>query len=198
MERLNEQLREHETSISINEESGVLTVKSAGVGFDSMRADYLETSQPFIDTLALALAQTLPCFLSCPMEEDDGCSSINAPGACLSAVFVEGHSDNDPWWDCGGVGKRVRCSEEESQQKNVVLSARRALSTLTGLGTAQPALTTLQNDEDQHLWAIAGYGSKRPLDPGDQDSDEAKERNRRIDFRFVMAPPPPLDELVTE
>jgi len=79
-------------------------------------------------------------------------------------------------------------TQQQSDDRNTVLSAQRALSTLKGLAAERPALDALENDEDLHLWSVAGYGSKRPLDRLDHDSEEAMARNRRIDFRFVMAP----------
>ena len=94
----------------------------------------------------------------------------------LEAVFIEGHTDNDP----------IRSAKFSD---NWDLSARRATNTYRALVTGKPELKTFNNPakEPQPVLGVSGYGETRPAKVG--TTDEIKKLNRRVDLRFLMAHP---------
>jgi flagellar motor protein MotB len=90
------------------------------------------------------------------------------------AIYIEGHTDNVP----------IRTAEFPS---NWQLSSSRAISTFNALILYQPDLQTLHNHQQRAVIGISGYGEQRPV--ADNATDEGRQKNRRIDIRFVMAYP---------
>lgn len=90
------------------------------------------------------------------------------------AVYVEGHTDDVP----------IRTPEFAS---NWELSSARAINTFKALIDAKPDLSHLTNPLGRAIFGISGYGEKRPV--ADNATDEGRQKNRRIDIRFVMAYP---------
>lgn len=90
------------------------------------------------------------------------------------AVYVEGHTDDVP----------IRTLEFAS---NWELSSARAINTFKALIDAKPDLAHLTNPLGRAVFGISGYGEKRPV--ADNATDEGRQKNRRIDIRFVMAYP---------
>jgi flagellar motor protein MotB len=90
------------------------------------------------------------------------------------AIYIEGHTDNVP----------IRTAEFPS---NWQLSSSRAISTFNALILSQPDLQTLHNHQQRAVIGISGYGEQRPV--ADNATDEGRQKNRRIDIRFVMAYP---------
>jgi flagellar motor protein MotB len=92
----------------------------------------------------------------------------------LEAVFIEGHTDSDPF-------------AQGSLRDNWVLSAERAINTYKEIAAARPGLESLRNTADQHLLGVSGYEARRPTDRSEgQSSDDKKAADRRIDLRFIM------------
>ena len=109
----------------------------------------------------------------------------------LEAIFIEGHTDNLP----------INTPEFPD---NWTLSTARAINTYRALIANQPDLEKLANRHDQSLFGVSGYGEMRAI--GDNNTDDGRRLNRRIDIRFVLAapkffapadpnapPPPPVD-----
>ncbi len=90
------------------------------------------------------------------------------------AIYIEGHTDNVP----------IKTAEFPS---NWQLSSSRAISTFNALILSQPDLQTLHNHQQKAVMGISGYGEQRPV--ADNATDEGRQKNRRIDIRFVMAYP---------
>jgi chemotaxis protein MotB len=90
------------------------------------------------------------------------------------AIYIEGHTDNVP----------IRTAEFPS---NWQLSSARAISTFNALSASQSDLGALQNHQKRALLGISGYGEQRPV--ADNSTEEGRQKNRRIDIRFVMAYP---------
>jgi flagellar motor protein MotB len=90
------------------------------------------------------------------------------------AIYIEGHTDNIP----------IRTAEFAS---NWQLASARAISTFTALALSQPALGTLHNHQQKAVFGISGYGEQRPV--AANATEEGRQKNRRIDIRFVMAYP---------
>ena len=105
---------------------------------------------------------------------------------------VEGHTDSDPMSGNGLI------------RDNLDLSAIRATNTFRALVAAQPDLLDFQNapgNEASPILSVSGYGPSRPV--AAESSEENKARNRRIDLRFLMAPPTdggqgPLEPAISE
>lgn len=90
------------------------------------------------------------------------------------AVYIEGHTDNVP----------IRTEEFAS---NWELSTARAISTFKALAEHQPLLSELRNLQGKAVMGISGYGEQRPM--AENSTEEGRQKNRRIDIRFVMAYP---------
>lgn len=90
------------------------------------------------------------------------------------AIYIEGHTDNVP----------IHRTEFAS---NWELSSARAIRTSSTLQAAEPALGMLKNHQGKAVIGISGYADQRPV--ADNDSDAGRQKNRRIDVRFVMAYP---------
>lgn len=162
-------------------EDGVLRLPQ-DVLFDSGDGELSATGEEAVDLLADALAKWVPCYTShwtwaC---EDQ---TFRQEGAKLSAVFIEGHTDNKPV---------VNMETVEKYGDNWGLSSARAISAFKRLvsrepgASDKPALRQLTNDEGEKLLSISGYADNRPADTN--NTSEGREKNRRIDVRFIFTP----------
>ncbi|WP_231483474.1 MULTISPECIES: OmpA family protein [unclassified Alcanivorax] len=96
----------------------------------------------------------------------------------LDTIFVEGHTDNRPFWGAPGKG-------------NWGLSTFRAISLWEYWGEAidkRMALYNLRNHEGQPLFSVSGYADTRPVTEI-QSAESDYELNRRIDIRITIRRP---------
>jgi len=96
----------------------------------------------------------------------------------LDTIFVEGHTDNRPFWGAPGKG-------------NWGLSTFRAISLWEYWGEAidkDMALYDLRNHEGQPLFSVSGYADTRPVTEV-QNEESDYELNRRIDIRITIRRP---------
>lgn len=91
------------------------------------------------------------------------------------AIYIEGHTDNMP------------TNKNSDYPSNWHLSSARAIDTFNALIQSQPDLQSLYNHQQKAVLGISGYGEQRPV--ADNTTDEGRQKNRRIDIRFVMAYP---------
>lgn len=130
-----------------------------------------------LQVLADGLMTHLPCYsyrANTPQPAD--CGTVHH----LEAIFVEGHTDSDP------ITPSARLRD------NWDLSAARASNTFRILTGYRPDLMGFLSDTAGApgalpIFSVAGYADQRPVASG--DTEEAKNQNRRIDVRFVMASP---------
>lgn len=167
---LQQSLQERGLQVEIDTKTGVLRLPD-DVLFDKGRFDLTDRGRNAIGKVASAMAEVLPCFTA-----SDLCQGERSPHL-IDAVFVEGHTDSDAMY--GGMN-------------NYGLSVRRAESTFAMLQQAQPALQSFLNKPKDEpgsapILGLSGYGPDRPIAEGDNEA--AKERNRRIDLRFLMTSP---------
>lgn len=94
----------------------------------------------------------------------------------LEAIYLEGHTDNKPI-----SGKYV---------DNWDLSVARATNSYRAMLNGSAKLAALKNTEGKSLLSVSGYGAERPVENNSNKNEEERKANRRIDIRFVMAPPP--------
>ncbi len=170
-------LREQGVTVLIDRDNGILRLPES-ILFPKGHAELSPGGKEAVAKLAKALNQVLPCYSSQP----DGTTPAQCPPSAfgLEALLVEGHTDSDG-----------------SEEMNWRLSMERSLHTYQVMTREYPSLGSLcsrQTRQDQGkppslypLMSVAGYGLKRPVAPN--DTEENKQRNRRIDIRFIMTPP---------
>jgi chemotaxis protein MotB len=159
--------------VTIDEDNGTLQLGD-DVLFPKGSADAYPEALPKLRLIADALDRVLPCYA---MDENSR-RPFRKCGAehkgRLDAVYIEGHTDATP-------------IKSAHFQNNWELSAARAAVTFNKLVEYAPALGLLKNDRHEALIGVSGYGEYRPLDPG--SSENAMQKNRRIELRFVMVSP---------
>ena len=99
-------------------------------------------------------------------------------GVLRIPVFIEGHTDN------------VDIHTDEFPS-NWELSTKRAINTWNLMRGDVPELDREKNANEQPIFSCSGYADTRPIvdDEYDEDSEEGRQANRRIDLRFTMMPP---------
>ena len=96
----------------------------------------------------------------------------------VETVFIEGHTDN------------VDIHTDEFPS-NWELSTKRAINTWNLMRGDVPELDREKNANEQPIFSCSGYADTRPIvdDEYDENSEEGRQANRRIDLRFTMMPP---------
>lgn len=130
-----------------------------GVMFDVGRADIKSEGQKILITLGQILEKTLK------LEQFEG---------EVETVFIEGHTDNIP----------ISNGEFPS---NWELSTKRAINTWLLMGSVSPNLQQIKNKRTQLIFSCSGYADTRPI--ADNNTEDGRRKNRRIDVRFSMSPP---------
>jgi len=170
LSQLEQALRAVQVEVVVDEERGVLRLPDEVIRFPVGAREYRADDEPSVRKLGRVLSDVLPCFSSRASEAE--CLERNPAQARLEAVFVEGHSDSQSYQGVFGT--------------NLGLSAARAQYTyerMTGEGAEGSAgLADLRNPGGERLFGVSGYGDERPI-------SDRHDLNRRIDLRFIMAPP---------
>ncbi len=184
MDEIMRLLREEgETRIEIDADNGVIRFGEA-ILFDSGRADVKADGVVAIARLRRVLEAVLPCYAADRIAAD--CRSRGGDGT-VDAVFVEGHTDKvriqpggrySDNWELSAA--RARTVYQQLMQPDAATAATVVPDDLSG------SLGRLKNSQRQSVFSISGYADRRPVDA------DRLEANRRIDLRFVMAPPPEL------
>jgi flagellar motor protein MotB len=177
------QLLQGQVPVIVDEENGTLQLGD-DVLFPKGSADTYPEALPKLRLLAKALDAVLPCYARVGDARPLDYCGATSKGR-LEAVYIEGHTDSTP----------IRTSRF---QNNWDLSAARASETFKKLIEDFPALGGLENDRNEHLIGVSGYGDLRPVDAA--DTPEAMQKNRRIELRFIMVSPqtPALDGLMDQ
>lgn len=176
LKHLKNLLAQNGITVEINADQGVLTLPEGSVSFVEGRDTFDNRhgeSERRVRILAQTLAQVLPCYSAPPYHGEDYCQQERSE-VLLEAVLIEGHTD-----------KR----RHQGPLGNWRLSALRAIKTYdTLLDERREPLGRLVNHSGRKLLSVAGYAETRPVD--ERDTPEAYRRNRRIDLRFIVSPPP--------
>jgi chemotaxis protein MotB len=170
--------------VEIDPENGVLRLK-ADLLFEKGESTLTGEGHKVIGHVTDALWIVLPCYANARRNgPPNDCPTFK--GGRLEAVFIEGHTDSDPF--ATGAAKN-----------NWILSTERAISTYKKIIANQPNLEEMRNDSEQHLLGVSGYEARRPTPrlPGQSD-EEKKAADRRIDLRFIMTSPKPEPLTATE
>jgi len=155
--------------VTIDEDNGTLQL-GGDILFPKGSADAYPEALPKLRLLGYALDRVLPCYASAGDSAPPMRCSGRRKGR-LDAVYIEGHTDTTP-------------IKTPRFQNNWELSAARASETFAALVEAYPSLAALKNDRGERLIGVSGYGEYRPIDPA--ATDEARQKNRRIELRFIM------------
>ena len=183
LERLKEELGKFgHSNIDVDFRDGVLRLPE-DVLFRSGDAEFDEIKNPAgikaVRNLAKALQKWIPCYT---VHRNSDCEQLGIGPVthALSAIFIEGHTDNIP------------VMKPETIQKygdNWGLSSARAINTykvLTEFNNKQ--LENYENSENQQLLSVSAYSKNREVVPNNSRSNRKK--NRRIDLRFLFSPTP--------
>lgn len=173
VEQIYTSLKDQGVEVVIDKDNGILRLPES-ILFAVGKSELSSEGRQAVAKLANALALVLPCYTRQPnVATPDDCT---ASAFGLEALLIEGHTDSDG-----------------AEDMNWRLSMERALHTYQVLVKERPELSAMcsRQDRNEHsgypLLSIAGYGFKRPVAPN--DLPENKNRNRRIDLRFIMTPP---------
>ena len=174
-------LKERGVPARVDRQAGILHLPGDML-FLSNSATLSSVQRDKVDTLADALAETLPCFT--PMNDRKACDASDLP--ILETVLIEGHTDHARIH--GGLFR-----------DNDQLSTERALTVFAELQNRQTELDKLLNvDGTYPLLGFSGFGDRRPLPEAKGDSDADYAQNRRIDLRFLLARNAELERLRSE
>ncbi|MEI8395126.1 MAG: OmpA family protein [Rhodospirillaceae bacterium] len=154
-------------AVQINPVEGVLSLSEALL-FDKGKAELAKRGEDALAVLAQSLFNSVFCYAA-PIEGmvRKACS---VTVYSLEAIIIEGHTDSDG-----------------NDTGNWNFSVKRAFNVYQTLMGASAGLARLVNLNQQTLFSLSGYGKGRPIKPN--DTDENKQRNRRIDIRLVMTSP---------
>ncbi|MGD9966393.1 MAG: flagellar motor protein MotB [Hyphomonadaceae bacterium] len=178
LEQLKDSLEERGVVVSIDRQSGVLRLPD-DILFARGQAQLSPEGENAVRDLGDVLVEILPCYADLP-QGDTGCAHA---AHRIESVFVEGHTDIDPFVGAGGID-------------NWDLSVARATNTYRALSRGRDLLSRLcarkPDGRCDPILSVSGYGPQRPVQAG--DSEEAKRRNRRIDLRIIMVTPSAPEE----
>jgi len=172
------EVREGGVEVEEDAVNGIIRLKN-NVLFGSGQSVVSDDGLAALDILATAMLTHTQCHTFVPKDVVLPDVSCEGRRHIIDAIFVEGHTDSDPI-------KTDRLSD------NWDLSVARATNTYRVLASAEPRLTTLRNAPPSEAYSegvlsVAGYGFERPI--ADEQTQEGKALNRRIDIRILMRPP---------
>lgn len=162
LQEIEGEMEKRGVKVQIDKKQGVLRIPES-VLFESGEASIKSEGQAAVSELGSVLHQIL--------QKDDYKNAVET-------IFIEGHTDNVP-------------IENEYFHSNWELSTQRAINTWNLMRDDTQGLDDLRNPNDQPIFSCSGYADTRPVtDDGlDEDSEEGRSANRRIDLRFAMMPP---------
>lgn len=176
LEDLKDFLQRQGLRVHVDTDQGILRLPEK-ILFPLGSADLQPEGKENLRKLATALRSTAPCYA--------GSRSAPRPAMCpedkfhpgtLEAILIEGHT-NVPIRDGGHF------------RNNWELSAKRSIVTYLEMLRAEPLLEELKNPNAEPLLSVSAYADTRPVVRHEKETPEPL--NRRIDLRFLMAPPTP-------
>lgn len=177
---LERELKATGLDVQIDRENGVLRLTENAIRFATDKSNLSAQAADNVRKLAAVLARVLPRYTSCVVSSNATDCKLLAPGAAIDTVFIEGHTDRQ--------GSETAAGDSRNWQ----LSTERAVETYRTLTAFEPSLRALRNPEKKEILSVSGYSSTRPIPgteipaQGGEITQQAWEKNRRIDMRFVM------------
>ena len=173
--RLHEELQIAYVPVEIDETNGILRIPEESLTFATGKADLSLEAKEVLSTVRKILEKELVCYSK--GHELRKCVHKNPHGHTLDAVFIEGHTDNQPY---GG---------DRTGTKNRRLSTDRANAVYEALLFKEGILYSFKNPAGESLFSLSGYGADRPV-PGHVHKRPTDDpMNRRIELRFIMTAP---------
>jgi len=151
---------------------GVVTLRGANL-FPVGDSTLTQEAKKTISYLSEVIRDETACFVraeASPVSQ----KKCNPNRIYIEAIFVEGHTDDQP----------VKTILSDGSKNNLELSARRATNTFDAMIQAAPQLATDKNLDSEAVLSVAAYGEQRRGVPN--LTEQSRDRNRRIDIRFVM------------
>lgn len=188
--------------IQIVEEQGVLRLPE-GLLFNSGEYKFEENSRAF--AVSQSLSQALNLILPCSVLTASGepyigkseCDKLlyhNKELGFVQAIYLEGHTDNEPITN--GL------SGDPNLTNNLKLSARRSTNTFDSIIEQSPEILSFHGPAGdsaelrfEPVLASSAYGELRPT--ATNATEEGRRSNRRIDLRIVMYVPGNLDSMTS-
>ena len=173
LDKLAKTLEQDGVHVVVDRENGILRLPENAL-FASGEAQLGSQGQAALQVLANRLVELLPCYTA-GAETRKNCPK--ASEAILEAVYIEGHTDNVP-------------ISTGQFKDNWDLSSARAIKTYRFMLQAAPSLEHVQNASGTAtLFGASAYADQRPVKPNNNLTIEGRAQNRRIDLRFLLAPP---------
>jgi len=175
LKRIQARLREAKYPSEIVESEGVLRLPE-GVLFLPGQAILGSRARGALRIIADSLDEELPCFGAAHSTECPGNT-----GPILEAVYIEGHTD-----DLAINTRQFRSNWE--------LSSARAIATYNFMIGASKSLEEAPNASgNATLLGASAYADTRRIAKSDNPTAADRQKNRRVDFRFLLAPPSGAD-----
>lgn len=176
LRELERSLEQQGIDVRVFPETGVLRLPE-NILFESGQAELSARGERAVGVLATALDPLIPCFARVDGFGWQGTGQVvcdDQHHGRLEAVLIEGHTDDRP----------IRGGRFLS---NWELSTARAIATFAALERGAPMIGRAENDREEKLVGVSGYGEHRPV--AENDDEAGRRANRRIDLRFLMAAP---------
>lgn len=175
LHRIQKELKAKNINVIIYEDKGILRIPEQSLMFDTGKSDLNDQSRQVLRVLRQVMEKEIKCY-TYDMKKYD-CSRLNPYKHTLDAIFIEGHTDNQPY---GG---------DFTGEKNRKLSTDRANSVYEALLLRQGILRKYKNSNGELLFSLSGYGSTRPVPGHFHSAPTSDPYNRRIELRFIMTSP---------
>jgi flagellar motor protein MotB len=176
LENIQRSLYAQGIQIEIDTRNGILRLPETLL-FDSGKAEFRQGGAKALRIVATNLSTILSCYTHQSNRTADAnkCSTTdNNTNQRIESVLIEGHTDSQP-------------ISNSTFKDNWDLSVGRAKNTYLELTKDAPMLEKLENSREQPLLSFSAYAGRRPIT--DNSTDAERRKNRRIDIRFIMAPP---------
>lgn len=173
LDEIQQALLEEGIAVQIDLDQGVLHLPEA-ILFPSGSATLKPEGERALISLASVLIKILPCYTAPPPWGDQELQCDTKHAGKLETLFIEGHTDDIP-------------ISNAFFSDNWHLSTARAIRTFQTLKLVEPKLDQLTNTLDQPIFSVSGYAEQRPVEPN--DTPDGRQKNRRVDLRFVMISP---------
>ena len=171
----------------IGRSNNVITISGEDL-FASGRSDLesRENANERVDAIGEILLKKIQCHTFVgqePFFTGEKLNECNPKRMFVEAVFIEGHTDDQP----------VSSVLVDGSRNNLELSSRRATNTYQRIVNTRPYITKLKNPDGEQVLSVAAYGEQRPMVPNTSKRNRA--RNRRIDILIDMHAPKNVSEL---
>ena len=173
---MQERLSAAGVNVTVDAQAGTLQLPSRNL-FDVSAATPTSQGARTIEQVGEVMASVLPCYLG--SQQPRPSCRVASNESALSAVYIEGHTDNLPFTLPTG---RFR--------NNWDLSAGRAIEAFNMLRDRFPVLRDLRNAQGEALLGVSGYADTRAAvreaTDAQRSTPDMRDKDRRIEIRAIM------------